>query len=421
MFSNLFESNRWQLNFRYCKFCPVTNRKYLNRDKEGSKLTDVSANPKKEIFLEKAQARDFTKAKLGDLGDDIKDVNHHISSLSKHIVEQKAKIENMKKVQSDFEKELDLLTSAGHPIPIQSDKTEFDGLGSEFESNELIGNITSIVENEVQNRIMVLESQLEEEKRNSIEFKKMLEQNLKKFNHIEKDLKTDKTRLESEIRQKTDKLIQAERMSAIGELASRLAHDLKNPLSAIKGTVQLIKRNDKDLDDLTRKRVELIESSIFRMTHQIDGVLEFVRTTPLKKKPASLNEIIISALHTLMIPVNITINFPKDDIVFLCDSQKLQIVFGNLILNSIQAIGNNKGTINIRAKKQQDHITVKIEDSGLGISDVVADKIFDPLFTTKQEGTGLGLACCRNIVEQHKGEIGVTGNPTVFLIVLPLF
>lgn len=398
----------------------MTNRKYLNRDKEGSKPTDASAHPKKEIFLEKTQAGDFTKTKLVDLGDDIKDVNHYINSLSKHIVEQKARIENMKKVQSDFEKELDLLTSTGQPIPIQSDKTEFDGLGGEFESDKLIGNITSIVENEVQNRIMVLESQLVEEKRNSIEFKKILEQNLKKFNHIEKNLKINNTRLESEIRQKTDKLIQAERMSAIGELASRLAHDLKNPLSVIKGSVQLIKRNDK-IDEITRKRVDLIEDSIFRMTHQIDGVLEYVRSTPLKKKPASLNEIIISALHTLMIPANVTINFPKDDTVFLCDSQKLQIVFANLILNSIQAIGNNKGTINIRAKKQQDHIAIRIEDSGLGISDVVADKIFDPLFTTKQEGTGLGLACCKNIVEQHKGEISVTGNPTIFLIVLPLF
>jgi signal transduction histidine kinase len=277
------------------------------------------------------------------------------------------------------------------------------------------------VEKEVQNRILVLESQLVEEKKNADEFRKMLEQNLKKFNRIEKNLKTDKAKLESEIKEKTDKLVQAERLSAIGDLGSRLAHDLKNPLSVIKGTVQLIKRTDKNLDELTRKRVELIESAIFRMTHQIDGVLEFVRSTPLKKKPASLNEIIVSALHSMMIPANIAINFPKEDIVFLCDSHKMQIVFANLILNSIQAIGNGKGVINIRAKKQEDTITIRIEDSGPGIASEIADKIFDPLFTTKQEGTGLGLACCKSIVEQHNGKISMSGDPTVFWVVLPLF
>jgi signal transduction histidine kinase len=403
----------------------LANRKYLSRDENKSKPADSDA-PKKEIFLEKTQAKGSTNGNLEGIGGDIKNVNEYINSLNKHILDQRTRIENMKKLQSNFEKELQILTSGEIPIPVQSDKTEFDGLGKEFngeetESAEVIGSITSIVEKEVQNRILVLESQLVEEKKNADEFRKMLEQNLKKFNRIEKNLKTDKAKLESEIKEKTDKLVQAERLSAIGDLGSRLAHDLKNPLSVIKGTVQLIKRTDKNLDELTRKRVELIESAIFRMTHQIDGVLEFVRSTPLKKKPASLNEIIVSALHSMMIPANIAINFPKEDIVFLCDSHKMQIVFANLILNSIQAIGNGKGVINIRAKKQEDTITIRIEDSGPGIASEIADKIFDPLFTTKQEGTGLGLACCKSIVEQHNGKISMSGDPTVFWVVLPLF
>lgn len=403
----------------------MANRKYLSRDENKSKPADSDA-PKKEIFLEKTQAKGSTNGNLEGIGGDIKNVNEYINSLNKHILDQRTRIENMKKLQSNFEKELQILTSGEIPIPVQSDKTEFDGLGKEFngeetESAEVIGSITSIVEKEVQNRILVLESQLVEEKKNADEFRKMLEQNLKKFNRIEKNLKTDKAKLESEIKEKTDKLVQAERLSAIGDLGSRLAHDLKNPLSVIKGTVQLIKRTDKNLDELTRKRVELIESAIFRMTHQIDGVLEFVRSTPLKKKPASLNEIIVSALHSMMIPANIAINFPKEDIVFLCDSHKMQIVFANLILNSIQAIGNGKGVINIRAKKQEDTITIRIEDSGPGIASEIADKIFDPLFTTKQEGTGLGLACCKSIVEQHNGKISMSGDPTVFWVVLPLF
>lgn len=398
----------------------MTNRKYLNREEDKSnKTSDSFERPEKEIFLEKSTPKNRTKEEFG-LSDDIKDVNKYLNSLSKHIEEQKAKIEQIKKKQNNFEKELDVL-KVGQPVPIESVKTEFERLGKEFESDKVIDDISALVEKEIQNRIMVLESQLLEEKKNSAEFKKILEINLKKFHRIEKSLKGEKVILESEVKEMTQKLIQAERLSAIGELASRLAHDLKNPLSAIKGTVQVIKHTSKNLDEQTLKRIDLVEKSIFRMTHQIDGVLDFVKGTPLKKSPASLNEIIVSALQTLMIPSNVTINFPKDDIVFLCDPQKIEIMLTNIILNAIQAIGDNKGTINIRAKKHQDSIQIKIEDSGPGIPSEIINKIFDPLFTTKQEGTGLGLASCKNIVEQHKGDITVTNNPTTFTITLPFY
>jgi signal transduction histidine kinase len=91
-----------------------------------------------------------------------------------------------------------------------------------------------------------------------------------------------------------------------------------------------------------------------------------------------------------------------------------------MILNAIQAIGENRGIINIRAKKKQDNVEIKIEDSGPGIANNIIDKIFEPLFTTKQEGTGLGLASCKSIIEQHKGTITVSSKPTTFTVVLPL-
>lgn len=394
------------------------NRKYINKD-DRDKKNDIFDKQEKEVFFKKDPAQSSTKKHLDDLMGDIKEANTYINSLSKHIADQKTKINVIKKMQNEFEKELGILTT-GEPIPVQTSKTEFENLGKEFESDKIINNITNIVEKEVQNRIMTLESQLEEEKRNSKEFRKILEQNLRKFNSIEKNLKGQKTMLESEVREKTEKLIQAERLSAIGELASRLAHDLRNPLSVVKGTAQLIKITNKSLDEVTIKRIDLIEKSIFRMTQQINGVLDYVRGTSIvKKQPASLNEIIISSLQTLIIHPNITINFPKDDLTVLCDSQKIQVVFSNMILNAIQAIGENTGVINIRAKRKQGLVELKIEDTGPGISESAIDKIFDPLFTTKQEGTGLGLASCKSIVEQHSGKITVSNSPTTFTIVLP--
>lgn len=396
------------------------NRKFINRDEDDKNGQDILDKQDREIFFEKDPGQNNTKAQIEDLGDDIKETNKYISNLSKHIASQKSKIDSIKKMQSNFEKELSMFVPIGKPIPVQTSKSEFEILGKEFESDKIISDITEIVERQVQNRISSLESQLQEERRNSDEFKMMLEQNLKKFNELEQNLKGQRASLEGEVREKTDKLIQVERLSAIGELASRLAHDLKNPLSVVKGTTQLIKITNKDLDDLTIKRIELIERAIFRMTHQIDGLLDYVKGTSIvKKQPTSLNETIIGALQTLMIPTNITINFPKDDIVLLCDSQKMQAVFANIILNAIQAIGETKGTVNIRAKKRQNNIEIKIEDSGPGISKQLTDKIFEPLVTTKQEGTGLGLASCRSIIEQHNGTIIASNNPTTFTIVLP--
>lgn len=396
------------------------NRKYINRD-EDDKKADAFDKQDKEIFFEKDPAKNSAPEQLANLGDDIKDANKYINTLTKHIASQKSKIDSIKKMQTNFEKELGMLLPVGKPIPVQTNKTEFEILGKEFESDKIITDITEIVQKQVENRIMALESQLQEERRNSDEFKIILDQNLKKFNSLEKNLKGQKSVLEGEVREKTQRLIQAERLSAIGELASRLAHDLRNPLSVVKGTAQLIKITNKNLDEVTLKRIELIEKSIFRMTHQIDGVLDYVKGNPIiKKEPSSLNETIISALQTLMIPTSVTINFPKDDIRVMCDSQKMQIVFSNVILNAIQAIGDNKGTINIRAKKKQNAVEIKIEDSGPGIATSIYDKMFDPLVTTKQEGTGLGLASCKSIIEQHGGTISATNKPTTFTITLPL-
>lgn len=414
----MFESNKIHLNFTPDELVSLS-RKYINRDDE-KKKPDAFDEQNKEIFFEKDESQNPTKAQIEDLGENIKETNKYISNLSKHIASQKSKIDSIRKMQTDFEKELSMFVPIGKPIPIQTNKTEFEGLGKEFESDKIISDITEIVERQIQNKISALESQLQEERRNSDEFKMLLEQNLKKFNELEKSLNGQKSILEGEVKEKTEKLIQAERLSAIGELSSRLAHDLKNPLSVIKGTTQLIKITNKNLDELTIKRIELIEKAIFRMTHQIDGVLDYVKGTPIvKKQPTSLNETIIASLQTLMIPTNVIINFPKDDIVFLCDQQKMQVVFSNIILNAIQAIGENKGTINIRAKKKQNGIEIKIEDSGSGIPEHLTDKIFEPLVTTKQEGTGLGLASCRSIIEQHSGSITVSNKPTTLTIVLP--
>ena len=102
-----------------------------------------------------------------------------------------------------------------------------------------------------------------------------------------------------------------------------------------------------------------------------------------------------------------------------CDAIKLEIVFGNILLNSIQAIADTQGQVYVRFAKKSDSVIMEVTDSGPGIPQEHIDRIFDPLFTTKQKGTGLGLTSCKNIVEQHGGKISAKNNPTTITVVLP--
>lgn len=392
------------------------SRKYISRETQAGS-TDAPDGAEKVIHFESTPA----EGQGSNPYRPEQDANSSISSLTKQIVDQKARIQAISKKQHDFEEEIRMLQGRQPVNVAPSDRTEFENLGNEFQSNRIIKGITSIVDEEMRSRISNIEKQLDYERRHSETFSMNVEENLKKFLAMEKNLKTTNIRLEEEIKETTEKLIRAERLSAMGELASRLAHDLRNPLTAIKGTIQILKHTSgQSLDDLGRRRIDLIEKSIFRMTHQIESVLDFVRQTPLKKKSASLNEIIISAIQTLMVPSNVSITFPKDDAVIVCDSDKMQIVFANIILNSIQAIESRNGEIAIDTSMQDGKILITVKDTGPGIDPSILGKIFEPLFTTKQEGTGLGLSSVKNIVEQHDGKISVSVNPTTFSILLPL-
>ena len=235
------------------------------------------------------------------------------------------------------------------------------------------------------------------------------------------DLEVQKSNLESLVDKKTQDLLKAERLSTIGELSGRLAHDLRNPLSVIKISLDLLKQsptNTKISDDVTTKRLELIETSVERISHQIDDVLDYVRNSPLKLSKRSIREIILNSIDKITVPHNIKILVSDSDVVINCDVGKIDAVFINVILNSIQA-NPEGGTIEIKIKSNYDDAVIDFIDSGSGIPNEILDKIFEPLFTTKQKGTGLGLASCKNIVDLHKGKITVKNNPTTFTIRLP--
>jgi signal transduction histidine kinase len=231
------------------------------------------------------------------------------------------------------------------------------------------------------------------------------------------NIKTDSQK--SHINQsKNAKAIRSERLTIVGELTARLAHDLRNPLTVIKGIVEIakIKSNDPQ-KGFSPSQLLMMERAISSMSRQIDDVLEFVKVPTLHTSCNSLLETIGLSIIKIPNTSELIIDIPANDVEFVYDTEKL-VVFDNLLRNAAEAI-ENKGTITIRVDELENEVIIEIEDSGPGVPDELLDKIFEPLFTTKQRGTGLGLASCKSIIEQHGGIISVKNRPSVFTIKLP--
>lgn len=225
----------------------------------------------------------------------------------------------------------------------------------------------------------------------------------------------------SELEHLSKEFIKSERLLAIGELSARLAHDLRNPLSVIKMSVDSLKTtpDSKISDSQIATRINMIDKSVDRISHQVNDVLDYVRYSPLTISTLSLRPLVLSCIEKIKIPDNIQIKVFEKNIEINCDPIKLEAVIINLIVNGIQAIPD-AGNIEIKINEKNDNVILEFIDSGDGILGENVDKIFEPLFTTKQKGTGLGLAICKNIIEQHGGTIQVKINPTTFVVTLPI-
>lgn len=218
---------------------------------------------------------------------------------------------------------------------------------------------------------------------------------------------------------KTNEEISKEKLYVLGLLSARIAHDLRNPLSVIKNTMELMKLQNNDKQQ--KEHYDKINRTVSRMTHQINEVLDYVNPKPLQLESTTTTSIIQSSLEKIAKPNEVIINIQKNDLPLVCDKEKMETVLINLITNAIQVM-NNKGKINIKTVDQKDKIVIEVEDNGPGISSDVLPKIFDPLFTTKPIGTGLGLTSCKNIIERHGGTIDVKtdlGAGTTFVMTLP--
>lgn len=296
---------------------------------------------------------------------------------------------------------------------------EINILGNEFEADKIGQEVSGLLFQYEKQKMMMAQRQIQEERALVQELNQKVEQNISKFISLEARLKEKQAQLEDEVRIKSKALIESEKLAAIGNLASRLAHDLKNPLSVLNVITELLKAATKDQSDPTfQSKLEAANAAIFRMTHQIDNVLDFVKEADMQVEPTSIYEILKLAMSKIPEKNDVVLDIQQNDMTLNCDKQKMAVVFSNIMLNSIQAM-NNEGKITIRFYQTPKDTIIDFEDTGPGIPQNILHKIFDPLFTTKQQGTGLGLATCKNIIQHHGGNITVSNNPTKFTVTIP--
>ncbi len=229
-----------------------------------------------------------------------------------------------------------------------------------------------------------------------------------------------------------DKMRERDRLAALGEMAAGLAHEIRNPLGAIKGAAQFL--DPKQLPREEGEFVEVIVEEVNRLNGVVSAFLDYAR--PLKQTfgPTDLQEVVTRTLRLIVndVPRTVTIkeelagSLPRVD----ADAEQLKQVLINLVQNSIQAMGDKPGEILIRTSKPErfgdfrapEQIELQVTDNGPGIPSDQQLNIFVPFFTTKQKGTGLGLAICQRIVKNHGGTISVqsrVGEGSTFTIRLP--
>jgi two-component system sensor histidine kinase HydH len=235
------------------------------------------------------------------------------------------------------------------------------------------------------------------------------------------------------LREQTDILFQteeqlrrADRMSALGHLSAGMAHEIRNPLGAIQGAVEIL-RDDYDPHDAKYEFIQILLKETDRLNKIVQEFLGFARPKQPDLQPADVNEELESILlltaqearkSGITVDKQLGLSVGKQRL----DAGLLKQAFLNLILNALQAMPQG-GVLTVESGLSNGMVVVRIADTGVGISEENRKRLFSPFFTTKKNGTGLGLAITYRIIENHQGSIDVASEPgkgTTFTVKIPI-
>jgi signal transduction histidine kinase len=232
-------------------------------------------------------------------------------------------------------------------------------------------------------------------------------------------------KVNAELRTTHDQLLRQERLAAVGRFAAGMAHEIKNPLAAIKTFAEFLPERYDDRE-FRERFFRIVQSEIGRVTRIVHELLDFARPAPLQLQAVHIDQLLSDTIELLSNQclkqgVEVAKAFDEDVSPIRADPHQLRQVFLNVLLNALEAMPNG-GRLEIQAHRQDGQLRIRVSDTGCGIAEEQRAKLFDPFFTTKERGMGLGLAIVKGVVDRHGGTIRVSSTPgigTRFEICLP--
>jgi signal transduction histidine kinase len=219
----------------------------------------------------------------------------------------------------------------------------------------------------------------------------------------------------------------SERLAALGQMSAGLAHELRNPLGTVKASAEMLSKSAAAGNEVARELAGFITSEVDRVNSLITKFLDFARPLKLQVQPQALDAVLDRAVdrikrHQPPFPVSIYKNYSPDIPPLPMDGELIEQVAYNLLLNAVQA-SPPESAVTLKTRAIDGVAEIAVIDRGTGIEAAHREAIFNPFFTTKREGVGLGLAICAKVVDEHGGKMTVESEPgagSVFRVLLPL-
>jgi len=234
----------------------------------------------------------------------------------------------------------------------------------------------------------------------------------------------------SELRQAQEQLVRQERLATLGQLAGSVSHELRNPLGVISNAIYYLKMSQPEASDKVKEYLEIIEKETLVSDKIISDLLDFTRIKSLDRQPVSVSELAAQTLERYPAPppIQVAIEIPAGLPQVYADPQHVIQILVNLLTNACQAMNADRSLeqtkLTVSAAAQSDMICICIQDTGSGIPPENMGKLFQPLFTTKTKGIGLGLAVSQKLAEANGGRIeveSVVGKGSTFTVYLPVY
>jgi signal transduction histidine kinase len=270
----------------------------------------------------------------------------------------------------------------------------------------------------------------------------------------EQEIRSLNTELEKRVVERTrelrlaqDKIVRQEKLALLGQLAGGVGHELRNPLGIISNAIYYLKYIQPDADEKVKQYHAMIDQEVRNSDKIITDLLDFARLEAVDREPVSVRELVQRTLTRFPVPESIqtTLKISEDLPKVFADMAQMEQVLGNLTVNACQAMvsprspegvavrgttpldstkpGGKGGELTITAHRHEEMVAIAVKDSGVGITPENMAKIFEPLFTTKSKGIGLGLAVSRKLTEANGGRIEVKselGKGSTFTLILPV-